>query len=55
MGIMTDRKFVLGALTWSLAILLAAYLYRVLITDPHFEQSVAASPSSVVTQTALPR
>ncbi len=33
---MTDRTFLLGALTWSVAILVAAYLYRVLITDPHY-------------------
>ena len=46
---MTERKLILGALSWSLGILLAAYVYRVLITDPQFvraSQTHGPSPTT---------
>ena len=47
---MTDRKLVLGALTWCLGILLAAYLYRVTITDPQFVQVNQSQARPTTTQ-----
>ena len=49
---MNDRTLVLGALTWSVGILVVAYLYRVTITDPHFAKTQQLVPIVTASESA---
>lgn len=37
MSSMNDKRLVVAALTWSVGVLFAAYVFRVLFTDPRYD------------------